>query len=246
MRSLLTVAWLVIPVALLAYHYGPGQEKLARDRAARELKVAEAAEAKDDWKAAHAAYGRALQNLPEKDSEARLKARLAQSKTRMYFGELPEAAEEVDALLADAHKDAASQALKDEIRSTAGSMRYYLGWLMRLEGAETEEWTEQTEAARQEFRLLAEQSQARGDAGAAKGHQENLEASIRLARMDISELKGLPLPKQCQGNGDCAGKCRKQKESRSKVGKKPGDARQQITEDKSKGAGKNDRPEGGS
>ena len=69
-------------------------------------------------------------------------------------------------------------------------------------------------------------------------------STIRLARMDLSELKGLPLPKECNGNCNCSGKCRKQKESRTKVAKKPGDARQEIQKDK--GAGKNDRPEGGS
>ena len=54
----------------------------------------------------------------------------------------------------------------------------------------------------------------------AVGHEQNLEATIRLARMDLSELKGLPLPKECNGNGNCAGKCRKQKESRTKIPKK--------------------------
>ena len=52
------------------------------------------------------------------------------------------------------------------------------------------------ESARQAYKLLAEEAEKRGDAAAAKKHREDLEASIRLARMDLSELQGLPLPSQ--------------------------------------------------
>ena len=247
MRKLLAVLWLLIPVGLIAYHYGPGQLKSQRDRAARHLSLAKEAEARDDWKAAFDAYGKALHELPDVDKDARLMTRLSQAKTRMYIGELPEAMEDVENLLSDAATETGNRTLKDQIRSTAGSMHYWVAWLMRLEGAETAEWTEQTEAARQHFRMLSEDSIARGDAKAAEGHEQNLEATIRLARMDLSELKGLPLPKECNGNGNCAGKCRAQKESRTKVPKKGnGDARQEISKDKQKGAGTNERPEGGS
>src|SRR5688500_17743859 len=246
MRKLLAVLWLLVPVALIAYHYGPGQLKLQRDRAARQLSLARQAEAREDFKAAFDAYGRALHELPDVDKDARLLTRLSQAKTRMYFGELPEAMEDVENLLADATTDTSNRAIHDQIRSTAGSMHYYVAWNMRLEGAETAEWTEQTEAARQHFRMLSEGSIERGDAKAAVGHEQNLEATIRLARMDLSELKGLPIPKECQGNGNCAGKCRKQKESRTKVPKKGNDARQEISKDKAAGAGANDRPDGGS
>ena len=246
MRSLLAVLWLLVPVGLIAFHYGPGQAKLARDRAARQLSIARSAEAREDWKAANAAYGQALLDLPAGDTDARLRTRLAQAKTRMYLGEMPEASEDVEGILQDAlDQSPNNRELQNELRSTAGSMHYYLAWLMRLEGADKDEWTEQTEAARQDFRLLAEDAQSRGDSS-AKAHQENLEATIRLARMDLSELKGLPLPKQCNGNCNCSGKCRKQKESRTKIPKKGGDARQQISKDKSSSAGMNDRPGGGS
>src|SRR3954465_2606821 len=102
MRKLFSVLWLLIPVGLIAYHYGPGQEKLARDRAAKQISVARAAEAREDWRAAHAAYAQALIELPENDTDARLQTRLAQAKTRVYFGELPEAMEDVESILKDA------------------------------------------------------------------------------------------------------------------------------------------------
>ncbi len=88
---------------------------------------------------------------------------------------------------------------------------------MRLEGAPREEWEPRIESARQTFKQLA------GDAsGAARQEaQEDLESAIRLARMDLSELQGLPLPSQCQGCGSGRGRGSKQKST----GKKPKDAR---------------------
>lgn len=245
MRRFASVLWLLVPVCIIAWHYGPGQDSLARDRASAFIKNARFAESKDDWKGAREHYRQALMIMPSGDADVRLALQLAQAKTRMYVGELPEAMEEVDALLDESLATSKNTALQDEIRSTSGLMHYYVAWLMRLEGAETEEWTEQTEIARQQFRLLAEQNDSAGDAD-AKAYQENLEAVIRLARMDLSELKGLPLPKECEGNCDCSGKCRSQKESKSKVPPKSGDFRQEISKNKSSSAGRNDRPRGGS
>jgi hypothetical protein len=105
---------------------------------------------------------------------------------------------------------------------------------MRLEGATAEEWTAETEHARQNFRLLAEE--ATGPA-LRVGYEKNLEATIRLERMDLSELQGLPLPKQCQGCKNCSQKCRSQRASKNKEPKEqePKDARK---------AGVGKRPEG--
>jgi hypothetical protein len=69
---------------------------------------------------------------------------------------------------------------------------------MRLEGSPREDWEPEIEAARQNFSLLAEQSVEQGDSNAAKRHEEDLESSIRLARMDLPELQGVPLPSQCK------------------------------------------------
>ena len=67
---------------------------------------------------------------------------------------------------------------------------------MRLEGLTKEAWEPEIEAARQTYRLLAEQSESAGDTNAAKKNREDLESAVRLARMDLTELQGLPLPSQ--------------------------------------------------
>jgi hypothetical protein len=236
-RKLFLYAWLLAPVALLAYHYGPGQAGLARDAAAEKIALAGQLEQKEDWREAVAAYDEALARLPAVDSTTRWQLRLARSKARMYSGELPEAISDMEGQLAEMEKGQAPARSAQEVRGALGMAQYYAGWLMRLEGAQSAEWNIQVENARQHFRLLAEDNLA-SDPATAKVHQENLESAIRLARMDLSELQGMPLPKFCQGCKNVSQKCRCQSESKGKKpAEKPKDAR---------GAGSGERPRGGS
>lgn len=84
----------------------------------------------------------------------------------------------------------------DEAREGLANAQYYYTWLMRLEGYPREEWEPEVEVARQSYRLLAERASTRGDEAAARTHMEDLESSIKLARLDLEELQGLPLPSQ--------------------------------------------------
>ena len=107
------------------------------------------------------------------------------------------------------------RSVRDEAREALANAQYYMTWLMRLEGLSNDEWEPEIESARQSYKLLAEQDDARGDQAAAQRHREDLESVIRLARLDLSELQGLDLPKQCS---NCkSGQCKK-----PGTGKKPG------------------------
>jgi hypothetical protein len=229
--------WLLAPVALLAYHYGPGQTGLARDAAAEKIAAAQQFEQKEDWRGAVTAYDEALARLPASDTKTRWDLRLARSKARMYSGELPEAISDMEGQLSEMEQASAPSGMTQAVRASLGTAQYYAGWLMRLEGASSAEWNVQVENARQHFRLLAEENLTT-DPAAAKQHQENLESTIRLARMDLTELQGLPLPKFCQGCKNVSQKCRCQSESK---GKKP-----QEKEKDARGAGNAERPRGGS
>ena len=99
----------------------------------------------------------------------------------------------VDEMVADADAD---QTLLDEVRRTHASSQYYMTWLTRLEGYAREEWEPEIEAARQNYRLLAERAEARGEASAVTQAREDLEAAVKLARLDLQELQGIPLPNQ--------------------------------------------------
>jgi len=247
-KRLLIGVWLLIPVILLAVHYGPGQRGIARDRAAETLALAQAAEKTEAWTVAMQHYADALAALPSADVNQRYQIRLAAAKARLFSGELPEAKADMEGLLADAQKNGADTSLVREIRANLAGAEYYAGWLMRLEGAATEEWMAETESSRQHFRLLAEQTQSQPVASLATDYQKNLEAVIRLELMDLSELKGLPLPKQCKNCSNCSSKCRKQRESACKNpgNSKSEDAREKIAKEKQQGAGKSSREGTGS
>lgn len=231
MKKLVLFGWLLLPVAAGAYHYGPGQIALRTDDASKSAieaaALAEEAraiqqrdgdlEAVGTWEAAVDAYERALAELPPgHDAQGRV-LRLELAKARMYVSQLQEAHRDLIALVDELEADAsASPALMSDARAALANAQYYNTWLMRLEGAPREEWEPEIEASRQNFRLVAETAT---DADAEKRATEDLEASVRLARMDLADLQGLPLPCQCKGQK--SGICRSKKPGK-KPSQKPG------------------------
>lgn len=237
-RTILIILWLLVPAMLLAYHYGPGQARAAADKAARAMAEARSLEEREDWSSAVERWDEALALVPETAVETRTRVRLAHARARMHSGELPEAIDDLEKLLADADGPA-SAALTDDIRSTLAAANYYAAWLMRLEGAPAEEWQLPVESARMHFRLLAEAKTGAPESMAS--FQKNLEATIRLAQMDLSELEGLPLPKFCQGCKNVSQKCRSQRQAKCE---NPGEGEKEKKD--ARGAGFNDIPKGGS
>ncbi len=212
MKRLLIATWLALPVAAYAYHLGPGQELVQLDEAAHFIAQAKAHAAKaqqitqeegetaarGEWFDAEEAYGKALALLPgDRIGETR-RLRLERAKAQMNISKLPDAnaslAGLVDELLEDPSADQAL--LKDAQRSFASS-QYYMTWLLRLEGAAREEWEPHIDSARQTYKLLATDCEAQ-DAPVEElsAIQKDLESAIRLARLDLTELQGLPLPSQ--------------------------------------------------
>ncbi|MEL6897408.1 MAG: hypothetical protein AAFP90_14995, partial [Planctomycetota bacterium] len=104
-----------------------------------------------------------------------------------------------------------------QTRNALASSQYYMTWLMRLEGAPREAWETEIDACRQNYKWLATQK----DGVDTQRHRQDLEAAIRLARMDLSELQALKIPKQC--NGCCSCDCKKPSRKKAKKkGKKKG------------------------
>jgi len=211
MRKLLLFAWLLLPVAAGAYHFGPGQVELRADQAAdsareanalakeaREIAARDGDEAaRGTWEAAVEAYEAALAALPPgRDAEGRV-LRLEMAKARMFVSQLPEAHRDLIALVEEFESlPDANAAQAAEARAALANAQYYRTWLMRLEGAPREEWEPEIEAARQNYRLVAETAAARGDTQVTQVTEQDLESAVRLARMDLADLQGLPLPSQ--------------------------------------------------
>jgi hypothetical protein len=224
MRTFVLLGWLIIPVVAGAYHYGPGQEKLRLDDVSRVLADADRLAAEQDWQAASARYEQAVALLPAGRIADARRIRLQRAKVQMFGHQLPEANAALRDLVDQIEDDkTAEPQLGDEARDALANAQYYMTWLMRLEGLGAQEWEPEIESARQTYRMLAEKDEAKGDQESAHRHREDLESVIRLARMDLGDLQGLDLPKQCQ---NCkSGQCKK-------PGKKPGNKQSKDAEKK--------------
>jgi len=205
MRTILLLAWCAAPIAGLAYHYGPGQERLVLDDVATTLARAETAVQDENWGEAVERYDEALKQLPADQTLTQRRLKLERAKAALHDSKLPTATADLSSLveeLQDANAtrngaDAATNAqLLRESREALANSQFYMTWLLRLEGKAREEWEPQIDAARQNYRLLAEDAQDRGDTAQQKRSQEDLESAIRLERAELQDLQGLPLPSQ--------------------------------------------------
>lgn len=258
MNRFFKTAWILLPLAVFAWHLGPGQRLVQQNQTREHLVAATQASANGQWLDASQQFDEATLAWPDED-DARTAMRIRQANARVMAGEVVEGQEQLEEILTGLQSidapTADQQKLAKHARADLGQASYYAGWLMRLEGATSEEWLPEVERARQLYRLLAE-NEADANSGDMTFH-ENLEAAIRLERMDLSVLKGKRLPKNCPNPGccnnlsqrkrkQCQSRCNNpgQKDSKGKEKKKQKsrDARKQLSKD----AGLNARSGGGS
>lgn len=248
--------WLCVPAFLLAWHYGPGQTYLHRDIAAEHIEQARVAAESEDWESVYISLKDAEAALPAEDRVQKMELQYASAAARIKAGNILEGIEQLQELLDESdNTDPGSPKfmdadLKARVRNELASAAYYAGWIMRVhESATPAEWKPEVERARQQFRMLAEDAKAKGDAGKSETYQKNLESTIRLEHMDLSDLAALPFPKDCpKCNGSLSQKKRKQRMAKSKgkkEGEGKGDAREKIQEQKD-AAGQSPREGSGS
>ena len=226
MRAVMLSVLLLAPVAAGAYHYGPGQEQLRLDATQDLLAEARRQVAAGEDGEAVELFSAALERLPGDRIDETRRVRLERAKAMLQSQRLPEAYDELTLLLPELEDDpTVDAAVVSETREALANAKYYLTWLMRLEGEPRTAWEPEIEASRQYYRLLAEDARAANDSVSLERHQADLEAAIRLARMDLSELQALPLPSQCKGC--CSGQC----QCKGGKGKKSGNGTSQKKPD---------------
>ncbi len=238
-RKIMWATWALVPVGFAAFHFGPGRPLAAGAHAGSLARASLRLEREGDAEGTFEALTKALEALPPTTPlETRRALELRCAKAQVDAGQILEGMNRLETLVGelDAEGSSRSETGKDA-RSALASAAYYATWVMRLEGAAADEWKPMAERARQDFRLLAEQAAATNDED-APALQRNLEATIRLEQMDLTELVALPLPKQCSScSGNLSQRCRDQRLSKCKGGSKQNkDARQKI-----KGAGQGRR-----
>lgn len=226
MRAFFILCWLLIPVLGWAYHLGPGQTLVQLDRSDELIRKAASAGTMGQHEIAVTAYNEALATLPSESIETSRQIRLELAKEQMLAGQLPEARSSLEGLLDELEEDPTSKSeLVDATRTALASAQFHMTWLMRLEGKSNAEWEPEIDAARQHYRLLAEQT-------GADERKQDLESAIRLARMDLSELQALNIPSQCKNCN--SGQCKKPSAKPSK----------KKSENKKTGAGLGPLPDG--
>lgn len=194
-KKWLVVAWLLVPVGLISYHYGPGQEALAWREAAAHRDAARSAEKLGHWEQAAEAYGEAVHAVPSSGDDASATAlsrdqlRLAQIRAAFQLGDLNDTLTDLGQFVeqVEATHGAGSQ-LAFDARDLLGRVHYQAMIALRLESAEKEVWMKQWELARQNFRFLAEHS-----AASRNGlDRKNLEVVIKSA--NLPPLPTVPPP----------------------------------------------------
>ena len=197
MRILLIVLWMLIPVAALAYHLGPGQSRLAMDHASQLLLQADQLAENKKWSSAQQKYAEALTAVPETATARRRQIRLERDKALMMERGLNEAYADLVSLVDEMKQDPqANPNVLAQAQSSLASAQFYRTWLMRLEGQPRDLWEPQIESAQMTYRMLAENCSLAGMNEEHLAHAKDLESAIQLARMDVGELQGLPLPSQ--------------------------------------------------
>lgn len=197
MRKLLAFLWIMLLFPAAAWHLSAGQTQEQLDDAAVALRDARECVDAQDWSEAVDQFDAALKALPKDRTREARQIRLEKAKAQMEAKGLPKANKALISLVDELKEDpSADPALLADARSTLANSQYYLTWLMRLEGLDRSEWEPEIEAARQTYKLLVEQAQRSGDTELLTRNQEDLESAIRLARLDLKDLQGLPLPNQ--------------------------------------------------
>jgi hypothetical protein len=198
-KKWLIILWLLIPVVLVSYHFGPGQRELAWREAAALRAEAVKHEKNQHWEQAIAAYGQALSAVPTSGDNAsaatlaRDQLRLAQLRAAFQLGKLDDTLTDTRQFVehVEATHGAQSQ-LAYDARDFLGRVHYQAMIALRLESAEKQVWMKQWELSRQNFRFLAEHSQA----GRNHLDRQNLEVVIKSANLPVP-----PTPPPPAGGG---------------------------------------------
>lgn len=191
MKKLLILSWLILPLIFATYHFTKGEKNITQDQAQAIIEKAYDHYENEEYTQATDLFTKAIAKLTDNNLNLQRRLKLERAKARIQNSQLPKAREELQALIKDLGDDEnADEKLLRDARSAFAYSRYYMTYLMKLESLPKEMWEPEIEAARQEYKLLAQQSQ--GDE--SQGYAQDLESTIRLARADTDDLTGRAIP----------------------------------------------------
>src|SRR5262249_26607449 len=102
MKKLFLFFWLLAPLPVIVWHYGPGQRWLARDLAHTLIQRAQQSETEKKWSNAETLYREAMDKVRNAEPELKTRLDLALVRTRYRQGGAVDAIDGIDALTSDA------------------------------------------------------------------------------------------------------------------------------------------------
>ena len=238
MKRLSLLLWLLLPLPVVVWHYGAGQKWLARDQAHTLIQQAQKFETQKNWREAESLFREAATRVRNEDPRLKAQLDIALVRARYRQGGAVEAIDMADRLTTDPQFSRQPAEIQREARELAARIHYHAAWVMRLEGAQKDLWMEEAELARQNFRMLSEESLLAGRTNYSQLQQTNLEASVRLQRMSLTELMGRPLPEEGQAmSGQGLTEQMARRRGQRGQGKQPGIGPTEDARDPATGAG---------
>lgn len=237
-RNLSILAWLLPLAGIGYYQFSMGEAGVRMEVADRLQQRATAREKAGAWGEAAKLYEGAAACLSAdtyKTERACLDGRAARAKMR--DGELESALLGLKGALTLLPRGPETAEAERDIRYALAETEYYAAWVLRLENQPRTKWFPHAEIARQNLRCLAEDAAL--PAADRTSHARDMEAVIRFTRLDIEELKRLPLPEQGQPGA------KKGMSKGKKKGEGEGEGEEEGEGEKGKGKPKKGKPAAG-
>jgi hypothetical protein len=227
MKKHLILIWLLCPIAFLYFHFTLGVRCNFENEVNQKLQACEEYETQNRWDEAIKKYDDVLllisnfiQDEKKKSEEKKktvftenekeisrakrleIQVMLARAKALTNAKQISESANILGDILSYFNSKGVDDSLTDEVRNNLAICQYYIAWHMRLEGMLRSDWFPELESSRQIFKYLAEKKRDSEDSELSLDFQKNLEAVIRMERMDLPTLRKMKLPKKGAGKGE--------------------------------------------
>lgn len=173
MKKYFVLLWLLFPVFVMAYHWGPGQRHLESMSVGETVDGIRALEDERRWQEAIDAYEQVKAELPTEEQQLVCdQIALSQLRATIELGQLMEAIEGLDSLLASTVQNHGPNAqITREVREQLGRVHYLTTIALRITGEEEDVWRRHVDLGRQHYRYLVENYQAGPEGLPYESHQ---------------------------------------------------------------------------
>jgi|GEM_PF-2762587 len=197
-RRILLGFWVVSPLLLILFHFGPGQKLAERDRATDLAASAKPLVERKEWKEAIQVYDRALAMLPEREVADRREIQFSRGKALLSAGRSGESIAVLERLEGELVHANPESAVVAAVRKELAAALFCRAFLLRRSG-DMRTWPALAKRARASFEALSAKARLAGKADDEAALTRSAIEVVRLETVSTEVLAGLTLPKECAG-----------------------------------------------